>query len=93
MTRSGTWLNEIAKHAFLLLGAFVVLLPFYLMLSYSIKSPFEIETNSGGFFGAQEMITDNKCIKAGKPAEECTMRPFVYNYVPLSARRRCCAIY
>jgi multiple sugar transport system permease protein len=81
MTRSSTWLDEIFKHAVLLLGAVVVLLPFYLMLSYSIKSPVEIETNTGGFFGAQEMITDNRCIKAGRPAEECTMRPFIYNYV------------
>ena len=48
MNRSASWLSEAPKHVLLLLGAIVVLLPFYLMLSYSLKSPMEIETNSGG---------------------------------------------
>ena len=55
------------KHSLLLAGAVIVLLPFYLMLSYSFKSPSEIETNTGGFFGAQEIMTDNRCVKAGNP--------------------------
>ena len=40
------WLGEFLKHGVLLAGAIVVLLPFYLMLSYSLKSPHEIEANS-----------------------------------------------
>ena len=75
-----SWLGEFFKHSLLLVGAIVVLLPFYLMLSYSFKSPSEIEANTGGFFGKQEIMTDNRCIKAGNPEEECLMRPIVYNY-------------
>jgi len=74
------WLGEFFKHSLLLAGAVVVLLPFYLMLSYSLKSPSEIETNTGGFFGAQQIMTDNRCVKAGNPEENCLMRPIVYNY-------------
>ena len=44
-----SWLGEFFKHSLLMAGAVVVLLPFYLMLSYSMKSPAEIETNTGGF--------------------------------------------
>ena len=73
-------MSEALKHVLLLLGAIVVLLPFYLMLSYSLKSPMEIETNSGGFMGAQAPMTDPRCLKADRPPEECTMRPVVYNY-------------
>ena len=69
------WLGEFFKHSLLLAGAVVVLLPFYLMLSYSLKSPSEIETNTGGFFGAQQIMTDNRCVKAGNPEEDCLMRP------------------
>ena len=74
------WLGEFSKHSLLLAGAIVVLLPFYLMLSYSFKSPSEIEANKGGFFGTQEIMTYNRCIKAGNPKEECLVRPIVYNY-------------
>ena len=31
------------KHATLILGAVIVLVPFYMMVSYSLKSPSEIE--------------------------------------------------
>jgi multiple sugar transport system permease protein len=74
------WFGEFAKHVALLLGAIIVILPFYLMVSYSLKSPVEIATNTGGLFGAQEMMTDPKCLKLGNPEAECTMRPIVYNY-------------
>lgn len=74
------WFSEFMKHAILLAGAMVVILPFYLMLSYSFKSPVEIETNTGGFFGSQALMVDAKCLKAGRPEAECTMRPIVYNY-------------
>ena len=80
MARSTHWLGEFFKHSVLLAGAIVVLLPFYLMLSYSLKSPAEIESNTGGFVGSQEIMTDRRCIKAGNPVEECEMRPIVYNY-------------
>ncbi len=80
MNAPTNWLGETMKHAVLLAGAIIVILPFYLMLSYSFKSPAEIETNTGGFFGSQAMMTDGKCLKAGRPEAECTMRPIVYNY-------------
>ena len=57
-----------------------MVLPFYLMISFSLKSPAEIMTISGGFFGSQALMTDRKCIKEGRSVEECRMRPFVYNY-------------
>ena len=77
MSTHTNWLGEFFKHSLLLVGAVVVLLPFYLMLSYSLKSPSEIETNTGGFFGAQQIMTDNRCLKVGNPEEECLMRPIV----------------
>ena len=72
--------SEAGKHIILIIGALVVILPFYLMLSFSFKSPAEIQSISGGFFGAQEMMTDRKCLKAERSEEECTMLPIVYNY-------------
>ncbi len=80
MTEQSPWFGEFCKHAVLLLGAVIVLLPFYLMISYSFKSPVEIESNTGGMFGAQEYMTDRRCMKEGNPAEACKMRPIVYNY-------------
>jgi multiple sugar transport system permease protein len=72
--------SETGKHFILIVGALVVILPFYLMLSFSFKSPAEIQSISGGFFGAQEMMTDRKCLKTDRSEEECTMLPIVYNY-------------
>jgi len=80
MVLRATWLGEFLKHSVLIAGAIVVLLPFYLMLSYSLKSPSEIETNTGGFAGAQQIMTDSRCVKAGNAEENCQMRPIVYNY-------------
>ncbi len=74
------WFAEGIKHVVLLLGTAVVILPFYLMLSFSFKSPSEIQSISGGFFGSQELMTDRRCIKEGRPEGECTMLPIVYNY-------------
>lgn len=48
MNPGASWWDEALRHVLLLLGAVVVLLPFYLMLSYSLKSPAEIESNTGG---------------------------------------------
>jgi multiple sugar transport system permease protein len=72
--------RESIKHAILIAGAFIVILPFYIMLSYSLKSPSEIETNSGGFFGEQAPMVDEYCVKLGNPVSECTVTPVIYNY-------------
>ena len=80
MRQSTNWFLEIWKHIVLISGTLIVILPFYLMLSFSFKSPQEIQSISGGFFGAQEMMTDRRCLKAGKSEEECTMLPIVFNY-------------
>ena len=80
MNHQSNSFSEIIKHFILILGAVVVILPFYLMLSFSFKSPSEIQSISGGFFGSQELMLDRRCVKEGKPEEECTMLPIVYNY-------------
>lgn len=71
---------ETLKHVVLILGSLIVLLPFYVMVSYSFKSPAEIMQNTGGFFGAQELFRDDYCIKLGKDAAECMVTPVIYNY-------------
>ncbi len=71
---------EVIKHAVLILGALVVLLPFYVMVSYSFKAPHEIMQQTGGFFGAQELFRDDFCVKLGNAAEDCMVRPIIYNY-------------
>ncbi len=80
MKQRTKWGSEAGKHTVLIVGALVVILPFYLMISFSFKSPSEIQSISGGFFGAQEMMTDHRCLKAGRSEVECTMLPIVYNY-------------
>ena len=80
MNHQSNWFSEIIKHFILILGAVVVILPFYLMLSFSFKSPSEIQSISGGFFGSQELMLDRRGVKEGKSEEECTMLPIVYNY-------------
>ena len=59
--------RDIWKHLILVIGAIVVLAPFYMMLSYSFKSPGEIDRGVGGFFGAQEMMVDPRCVKLRDP--------------------------
>ena len=73
-------ISEVWKHVVLLLGAIIVILPFYVMLSYSFKSPGEIERNEGGFFGAQQIMSDPRCLALGKPENECKMLPYEFNY-------------
>ncbi|SDI28242.1 carbohydrate ABC transporter permease [Alloyangia pacifica] len=58
------------RHFILLIGAAVVLAPFVVMLSYSLKSPAEIERGTGGLFGAQEMMVDPKCALRSAPRRE-----------------------
>ena len=80
MKQRTKWGSAAGKHIVLIVGTLVVILPFYLMISFSFKSPSEIQSISGGFFGAQEMMTDHRCLKAGRSEVECTMLPIVYNY-------------
>lgn len=59
---------ETLKHAVLIVGALIVLLPFYVMLSYSLKSQAEIEGRlPTGFFGAQQLTVDERCVARGAP--------------------------
>ncbi len=60
-------LGETIKHAILLLGAFVVILPFYVMVSFSLKAPHEIERNVGGFLGSQAPMLDERCATRNQP--------------------------
>ncbi len=62
--------RDIWKHMVLILGAIIVLAPFYMMLSYSFKSPGEIDRGEGGFFGRQEMMIDERCVKLRDPDRE-----------------------
>ncbi|MDG1068918.1 MAG: carbohydrate ABC transporter permease [Sulfitobacter sp.] len=55
------------KHLVLILGAIIVLAPFYMMLSYSFRSPGEIDRGEGGFFGRQEMMVDERCVALRDP--------------------------
>lgn len=59
--------GETVKHAILILGALIVLLPFYVMVSFSLKAPNEIERNVGGFFGSQAPIVNERCVARGQP--------------------------
>ena len=72
--------TETIKHAVLIVGALIVLLPFYVMVSYSFKAPHEIMQNTGGFFGDQALFRDDYCIKLGNDASDCMVRPVIYNY-------------
>lgn len=58
------------KHLLLILGVIVVLAPFYMMVSYSFKSPGEIDRGEGGFFGQQEMMVDERCVKLRDPGRD-----------------------
>ena len=80
MTHSLDVVKELLKHFVLILGACIVLLPFYIMLSYSLKSPGEIERNVGGFFGSQEMMVDEYCVALGSDEADCMRRPVLFNY-------------
>jgi len=70
MIGSRTNLGEALKHLVLILGALIVILPFYVMVSYSLKSPGEIERNEGGFIGAQKPMLDGRCFKLKEPTRQ-----------------------
>jgi multiple sugar transport system permease protein len=59
--------RDLWKHLILILGALIVIAPFYMMVSYSFKSPGEIDRGEGGFFGRQEMMVDERCVKLRDP--------------------------
>lgn len=80
MTAQRFSVNETLKHAVLILGALVVILPFYAMVSYSLKSPREIDTGEGGFFGAQAPMVNEYCVKLGNPRGACLETPVIFNY-------------
>ncbi len=61
---------EALKHAALILGALIVLLPFYIMVSSSLKSPGEIERGEGGLVGSQALMVDERCVKRNEPGPE-----------------------
>ncbi|MEQ8348591.1 MAG: carbohydrate ABC transporter permease [Sneathiellaceae bacterium] len=77
---AGSPFTEALKHAVLILGALVVILPFYVMVTYSLKSPAEIESNTGGVFGAQAPMVDEYCVKLGNARDDCLRTPAAYNY-------------
>jgi len=72
--------REAFKHAVLIIGALIVILPFYVMTSYSLKSQSEITTNTGGFFGTQDKVVDEYCVKLGNSRSECEVTPAIFNY-------------
>ncbi|MBE1291755.1 MAG: carbohydrate ABC transporter permease [Shimia sp.] len=59
--------RDLWKHLILIFGALIVIAPFYMMISYSFKSPGEIDRGEGGFFGRQEMMVDERCVKLRDP--------------------------
>ena len=58
------------KHLILILGVIVVIAPFYMMVSYSFKSPGEIDRGEGGFFGHQELMVDPRCVALRDPSRD-----------------------
>lgn len=73
--------TETIKHVVLILGAVIVLMPFYVMVSYSLKSPAEIMSTSLAFLGDQTPFLDQFCVKAGRPEAECLRSAIEYNYL------------
>ena len=69
-----------AKHAVLIIGALIVILPFYIMATYSLKNPIEITSGTGGVFGKQEAFFDPGCVQSGNAKEDCFFNPIAYNY-------------
>ena len=68
-----------AKHAVLIIGALIVILPFYIMATYSLKDPIEITSGTGGVFGKQEAFFDPGCVQSGNAKEDCFFNPIAYN--------------
>ena len=75
-----TSFSTAAKHAGLIIGALIVILPFYIMATYSLKDPIEITSGTGGVFGKQEAFFDPGCVQSGNAKEDCFFNPIAYNY-------------
>ena len=69
-----------AKHAVLIIGALIVILPFYIMATFSLKDPIQITSGTGGVFGKQEAFFDPGCVQSGNAKEDCFFNPIAYNY-------------
>ncbi|MDP7382059.1 MAG: carbohydrate ABC transporter permease, partial [Alphaproteobacteria bacterium] len=69
-----------AKHAVRIIGALIVILPFYIMATYSLKDPIEITSGTGGVFGKQEAFFDPGCVQSGNAKEDCLFNPIAHNY-------------
>jgi multiple sugar transport system permease protein len=61
------YIGETWKHLVLIVLSIVVILPFYVMVSTSLKSPGQVERNEGGFFGTQSEMVDESCVKRLEP--------------------------
>lgn len=72
--------RQTLAHLVLILGAVIVLLPFYVMVSTAFKSPAEIASGTGGLFGAQAPIADASCRNLGGTEAACLIRPVIDNY-------------
>ncbi|QPC44071.1 carbohydrate ABC transporter permease [Kaustia mangrovi] len=72
--------SQTLAHLVLLIGAVVVLLPFYVMVATSFKSPSEIMTATGGAFGAQAPVVSRSCLARGGTDADCATLPVVENY-------------
>ena len=69
-----------AKHAVLIIGALIVILPFYIMATYSLKDSIEITSGTGGVFGKQEAFFDPGCVQSGNAKEDSLFNSIAYNY-------------
>ncbi|MCG7522457.1 carbohydrate ABC transporter permease [Ruegeria sp. Ofav3-42] len=58
------------KHLILIIGVIIVIAPFYMMVSYSFKSPGEIDRGEGGFFGQQELMVAPRCVALRTPGRD-----------------------
>ncbi|MAB09044.1 MAG: sugar ABC transporter permease [Rhodobacteraceae bacterium] len=67
-------------HLVLILGAVIVLLPFYVMVATALKSPIEITSGTGGLFGAQAPMISQDCLLAGGTEASCLTRPALDNF-------------
>ena len=85
-------LAEITRHAVLLFGAAIVLLPFIVMLSFSLKSPGEIQRNDGGLFGSQALMVDERCVKRGEPDRAAIEASGVSRDVLVERVREACTV-
>ena len=78
--------TETLKHAVPILAAAIVLLPFYVMVSSSPKSPSGIGQGTGGRFGTKVPVRDDFCVGLGGTAAR---RPTAWRTPPPTTARPC----